>query len=349
MSNSCRSYYECINETISKDIGSANEVYQKCVEMKRLKILNDLTDNNKFSVIRINKKDHVNRIAISIITFKYAFILLVTIILICYLFFLFMIGITNLNLCSEENKSAIYLVVIGFIGILRIVLFYSCPFNFSESILKKLYEKLFKMLIINRCKYSYRTSKIIFRKTRPLKRFFYFFYNFFCSCCCSVKFKNNQIILKNNNLDSDLFDSYSNTQSNSNSETSAISIILHDLFCCLECIDLKSNNINDEKKNVLTLKRSVSLDQIKEKASKQSSLNNKKNFEREKFNDLYYIDKRLRYQHNKTQKDYKIIDKRSIRYGSAYLVQLILDIFMILWFICGIYIFCLMQILNPCY
>ena len=87
MSNSCRSYYECINEIISKEIGSANEFNQKCVEIKRLKILNDLTDNNKFSVIRINKKDHVNRIAISIITFKYAFILLVTIILISYLFF----------------------------------------------------------------------------------------------------------------------------------------------------------------------------------------------------------------------------------------------------------------------
>lgn len=342
MSNS---YYECINETklMSKDIGSANEAYQKRVEIKRLKIPNDLTDNNKFSVIRINKKDHVNRIAISIITFKYAFILLVTISLISYLFFLFMIGIINLNLCSEENKSAIYLVVIGFIGILRIVLFYSCPFNFSESILKKLYEKLFKMLIINRCKYSYRTSKIIFRKNRPLKKFLYFFYNFFCSCCCSVKFKNNQIILKNDNLDSDLFDSYSNTKSNSKSETSAILIILHDLFCCLECVDLKSNTINDEKNNVLTLKRYVSLDQVK----KKTSLKNKKNFEREKFNDLN-IDKRLRYQHNKTQKDYKIIDKRSIRYGLAYLVQLMLDIFMILWFICGNYIFCLMHSLNHC-
>ena len=144
-------------------------------------------------------------------------------------------------------------------------------------------------------------------------------------------------------MNHELFDSYSNTKSNSNSETSAISILLNDVFFCFKCIDFKSNNSNEETiNNLFKLKRSVSSDQIKVKTSKKSqlfSLKNKQNSQRslrhEKSNDLYYINKRLRYRHNKIQKDYKIIDKRSIRYGAAHLVQLILDIFMIFWFICG--------------
>lgn len=248
---------------------------------------------------RLIYHNSTNQIGINYKTLKYLIILLITSCLIIYLSFIFIFGVLSLNKCSLEPNIPIFLIISSLLGHLRLFLLFLCPFRYSDSVLTKMKFNLFNLLLIKRFKHSYNTSKD-FKCC-----FFKLLFNYFCSCCCGSKTS----ILKN-----DYYDSYSTTDS------SVISVVLSDC-CCLQLVNSCSNRHSFEiESNKLKLKRSVSLSYSRK--------------------DIFYSNnyhKKMRRKHNKIQKDYKLIDFRSVRYGAAHLLQRLLDLFMLLWFICGNY------------
>ncbi len=66
-------------------------------------------------------------------TVKYSLILLITIMLSTFLVFIFIVGAMNIQNCRLNPKIPIYLLVVGLMGFLRLLLFYSCPFSYSKS------------------------------------------------------------------------------------------------------------------------------------------------------------------------------------------------------------------------
>ena len=56
-----------------------------------------------------------------------------------------------------------------------------------------------------------------------------------------------------------------------------------------------------------------------------------------KYGSKYATHRKLKNHHNKMHKPFRLFDVRTIRYGASYLLQRLLDVFMICWFICGNY------------
>jgi hypothetical protein len=187
--------------------------------------------NKLKSKLKARRDPSINNVYVSMATIKYAFIALATLGLLGMFLFFVIIGLITLNKCVLNQHLPIYLIVLGFSGITRIILSYTCSYSFSKSILVKMYEHLVWRLVINRCKASYyysieRSMKYRFDKgfdpstgannadevsiTSLLKYnkctcFFNFILNFFfchcicCKICCAKCFQKN----KNSNFDAD--------------------------------------------------------------------------------------------------------------------------------------------------
>ena len=56
-----------------------------------------------------------------------------------------------------------------------------------------------------------------------------------------------------------------------------------------------------------------------------------------KYGNKYGTHKKLQRHHNKMHRPFRLVDIKSIRYGVSYLLQRVLDVFMLCWFICGNY------------
>lgn len=173
---------EIKSETFNRDVGSANSFFRNrymdpsdledstktCPNSSNVsQIANDIKilrrlekPDNNLSLTNISKDfstqiyeekstpiimlDHsLTKVFITKSTFKYGLILLITLGLISFLMFIFVIGAINVNECPLSPNIPLYLLVMGLMGILRIVLFYSCPFSYSKSV--------GGLLILNNC------------------------------------------------------------------------------------------------------------------------------------------------------------------------------------------------------
>jgi uncharacterized protein YhhL (DUF1145 family) len=76
-------------------------------------------------------------------TIKYGVILLSTLLLVAFLVFISVVGVVHVGACPLSPNIPVYLLVMGFMGALRILLFYSCPFSYSKSVAGK-WEVFFK-------------------------------------------------------------------------------------------------------------------------------------------------------------------------------------------------------------
>lgn len=216
---------------------------------------------------------------------------------------------------------------------LRLTIFFLCPFRYSESILYKIYENLIQMLVIKRCKHSFKTSKHLFEDSESniFDCLIYFFYNLFCSCCCTKNLDDNPSFFVVNSIDSQFkpfSDSHSATKSTS--DTSTIFVQLNEAFCCFSCINSYENK---------SIGKSVSTDQLRTSSTKLKRSTSCNSYKPKKgsFKEYNSFHRKMRRKHNRMQKNYKLIDWRFIRYGTGHFIQRVFDIFLLIWFICGNY------------
>lgn len=339
---------ECIEQikadTFNQDCGSASQVLKHYVETSHLtsrslnsiEILVHNSNNTKQSNTKSHTKhlskratfNYCNRIALSSRTLKYSVLLLVSLTSVLYLVFLFVVGVIYLRDCPLENNIPIYLLVSGLTGLFRFFLLYACPFKYSDSLGAKLYETLVKLLLVKRFKYSIQTS-------RELNlNWCFVIYSYFCSCCFSLPSccLSNATSSTNHLSDStDYMDSYSTSRSTA-TDTSAISVLLNDACCCFSCVDTcaRSSSLDNElgsRSNKLKRSQSYTTNSTSQYHHRHDSF----------YPNYVHYNKRIRRKHNKTQQNYKIIDFRSIRYGTAHLAQRTLDVFMLVWFLFGNY------------
>lgn len=113
---------ESLKETISSGTG-ASSIQQK----------QTVTEEKRYS---INMFDHsfLENIILTKATIKYGLILVNTVLLVAFLVFISVVGAVHLGTCPLSPNVPIYLMVMGFMGTLRLLLFYSCPYNYSNSI-----------------------------------------------------------------------------------------------------------------------------------------------------------------------------------------------------------------------
>jgi hypothetical protein len=99
--------------------------------------------------------------------------------------------------------------------------------------------------------------------------------------------------------------------------------------------EITYSNLKETKK-----KRSSFLNEhlkfSKEKKNKNSSTYGHRYF-CGKYGSKYATHNKLQRHHNKMRKPFRLVDVRSVRYATSYLLQRLLDVFMICWFICGNY------------
>lgn len=95
-------------------------------------VQNKMTEERRHSINMFDQS--LEKIILTKATIKYGLILLNTVLLVAFLVFISVVGAMNLDLCPLSPNIPIYLMVMGFMGTLRILLFYSCPFNYSKSI-----------------------------------------------------------------------------------------------------------------------------------------------------------------------------------------------------------------------
>ena len=98
----------------------------------------------------------INKKMFSMSTLKYLAIFLVGLALISSFFYFLIVAILNFNACTIDNNAdlPVYLITLGIAGILRIFLFFSCPYSYTDSLVFKMYEHLVWRLAINRFKSS---------------------------------------------------------------------------------------------------------------------------------------------------------------------------------------------------
>ena len=154
----------------------------------------------------------INKKMFSLSTLKYLAILIVVLTLIASFLFFLIIALINFNTCSIENNAdiPIYLITLGLVGIMRVFLFFSCPYSYSESLAFKMYEHLVWRLIINRFKSSYYSAALVYATYSPssliesqvnaakqsqiflkFKCLVSFFFSFFCCNFVCISFCNN--------------------------------------------------------------------------------------------------------------------------------------------------------------
>lgn len=159
----------------------------------------------------------INSVVVSRSTLKYALIALSALGLLASCIYLLVVGLLS---CPEpaESSLCLYLIVMGCAGCVRLLTFFSCPFDYSKSILSKMYEYLVWRLVVNRFKAAYhgsvarlKTSMWEQGDSASLSRRVYFrlaclggfFFNFLCCAfqCCSCCFKDHDDDDDNENND----------------------------------------------------------------------------------------------------------------------------------------------------
>jgi hypothetical protein len=154
----------------------------------------------------------INKKMFSMSTLKYLAIFLVGLALISSFFYFLIVAILNFNACTIDNNTDIpvYLITLGIAGILRIFLFFSCPYSYTESLVFKMYEHLVWRLAINRFKSSYYSAALVYATYSTstnegekfltvkqsifflkLKCFISFVLSFFCCNFVCISFCNN--------------------------------------------------------------------------------------------------------------------------------------------------------------
>ena len=194
----------------------------------------EMLNANKYTPHKFKRKNYhfhnpeINKKMFSMSTLKYLTILLVTCTFVGAFFCLFMIALLNFASCSLDGSLVpVYLITMGIAGILRIFLFYACPYSYSNSLALKMYEHLVWRLLINRVKSSYYSAALVYQTYLPhtsmvkkskvgllLKCFFSFLVNFVCCNCvcndyCNDKFdtnSKNNIVFKSYEKESSAFE-----------------------------------------------------------------------------------------------------------------------------------------------
>lgn len=112
---------------------SLRETFSSNTEASSIQQRQTVTEERRNS---INLFDHsfLRTIILTKATIKYGLILVNTVLLVAFLVFVSVVGAVHLGTCPLSPNVPIYLMVMGFMGTLRILLFYSCPFNHSNSI-----------------------------------------------------------------------------------------------------------------------------------------------------------------------------------------------------------------------
>ena len=341
----------------------------------------------------------LHNIEITIATLKYGLVAVLTLILTLFLILIFVIGALNLTNCAmNKTNTPLYLMVMGFFGVLRLLLFYACPYSYSKSIGFKIYKNVAKKLIIDRFKLSNKASKTflslydstlslgncVSRTKSKFLRLFSFLFNFCCCCCCfnlcyfGKKQRSDQQVedelVKSTNKSSnrnfsvvfhldanDSTSSISNTFYDSNymnkttsfsnmsskTSSSVFTNVLNEFFCnSFKCLSFRKKE--PETRSVTKSKSSNSFKPSRRKVFKSASFSvpkasytySNRNDSRNPthLNNCYnYGSRKHMRRYCKAQKPHKLIDTRLIRYGSAHLLQRLIDLFMVCWFICGNY------------
>ena len=380
----------------------------------------------------------INNVFLSLSTLKYAIIALITLCLLGSFLFLFVIGVLYISDCADDPNIPVYLLVLGGAGLIRVFLFYACPFSYSDSTITKMYEHLVWRLVINRFRSSYHnilaiksshnddyTSYSCLAKAGVrLKGVCSFLVSFLCcNCCCFAYFnqlfdvhnkksifvkrpkeqhqqqkvKQHSILKSQANTDvfqmatdqssvslSTQFYLSNNSTTNmseitrpSTAPTTFSSIIGE--FNCLNVPNF-ANMIKYETEDSSSARNSSSRSSIKSRVRKtfrfksysmselepvraddqpklkrtasfssyKKSNSSSSHFEKSqnvlgnrlfygKYGNKYGTHKRLYRHHNKTQRPFRLVDFRTVRYCVAYLLQRCLDVFIVCWFVCGNY------------
>ena len=138
---------------------STNQCSIKTVKMKQT--FTDLSDGHRHAAVKKIKKKlnphdpSINNVTLTCSTLKYTILAVCTLGTLALFIFFIIVGLVTINRCSINQHLPIYLIILGFTGITRIILFYTCSYSFSKSILVKMYEHLVWRLIVNRLKASY--------------------------------------------------------------------------------------------------------------------------------------------------------------------------------------------------
>ena len=110
----------------------------------------------------------INNVVVSKSTLKYGLIASLALGLLASFIYLLVVGVLNQHKCiyTAENGASnlsTYLIVMGCAGCVRLLTFFSCPFDYSKSILSKMYEHLVWRLVVNRFKSAYHSAAAHFR------------------------------------------------------------------------------------------------------------------------------------------------------------------------------------------
>lgn len=99
----------------------------------------------------------INNVVVSCSTLKYALVAASALGLLASFIYLLVIGVLNQQTCLDtaEASLATYLIVMGCVGCARLLTFFACPFDYSKSILSRMYEHLVWRLVVNRFKTAY--------------------------------------------------------------------------------------------------------------------------------------------------------------------------------------------------
>lgn len=140
------------SETFNKDVGCANSFVPATFNNPTLSnsthVYTSPSVNIKSTVrsnaspiidkLRISMLDHsATKVIITKSTFKYGLIILVSLLLMAFLIFIFVVGALNVHNCQLNPQIPIYLLVMGLMGAIRVLLFFSCPFSYSKSVAGK--------------------------------------------------------------------------------------------------------------------------------------------------------------------------------------------------------------------
>jgi hypothetical protein len=462
--NSKLEEYKFLNEIeILKDSKRSNDEISQFAIDQQHKMVSDEEESLEKTKAESKKTKFIahdfsiNNVFFSYSTLKYSLILLIILGLCAGFIFLFIIGVLHSKRnCTNEENIAIYLLVMGSCGLVRILIFFSCPYNYSRSILVKMYEHLIWRLVINRFKSAFYLAFQKFYSKRHLSKleknrgeflskiycFLLFLFNFFCcNCCCvrtvyrklrktthtddnmetrmsphdvclaiyeenerkrtrqlkldsitassSLRESNNlsrltpsEMCLLQNCQENEKFllsKSFSNMSGLTLTNSSLQSHLLNEFDCngakfiallrqkkTVHKMGSNENLMRLMKKSktvtsfpIRSSKQTRKMKQFMPKSKSTSELQNdrykrvkfKQNAEKTqnqkytyghryfhgKHGNRYGTHKRLRSHHNRMQKPFRLLDFNSIRYCLAYLLQRLLDIFMISWFICGNY------------
>jgi hypothetical protein len=395
---------ECIVVDLDED--DSNSSFNN-LKTTRAKTANSTRANTISSSVKTDHKRNafrhdpwINGVYVSRATVKYTVVTVATLGLVALLLFFAIIGFVLLNRCTVNQYLPVYLIVLGFSGLTRIILWSTCAYSFSKSILVKTYEHLVWRLVINRARASYyhacessinksvddrssdsNSSHSVssqFKCNHKCSCFFSCLLNFFC-CRCICLAREQKYLSKNNKKVINVTASTSpvvetslviNKTDNSTTPRFELGPVVRQSYSNLStAASTHSNQISDlnridttpnpaelghrKKKSESRVTRSRSANDdwhrsessVKKQKHVEFDLRRKRadstNYGHRYFYGQYGYNygthKRLHRHHNKMHRPLRLFDFRSVRYCIAFMLQRCMDVFMLVWFICGNY------------